>query len=422
MNVRFSGTRASLRGARTVAAALPLLAIVAVSCDEPPAAPSASATRSLTVVLLPLDLGYQATAVAAFSDGASRDVTGEAQWASSNPNVAVVSETGRVTPMAPGTTEIRATYETVSGFAPLTVASPPPPPPPPAPLSRKIFGTVRDALDREGVEGVLVTVTAPAQTSGVSGRTDRSGGYSISGPFEGRVTVTATQGGYDRQTVEQSVTDDARVDLSLRPLPFTLSGTIADAWDSPEDLSCEPARVEVLDGANAGRSTVVWRNSNSYVARRYELPNLQPGLATIRASAPEYHPDQITKRLRGTPPYNQLDFKLGGGDRPPCGLIVIGEPARQVFFWPGTKHFRWTFRATAGPVTVRITGVQFQSGASGTLTVQLLRPDLTRLTSTSASNAPFHLAASLPTSGTYTILLEVAGTLGFGPLIAVTQP
>src|SRR5688572_11670129 len=74
------------------------------------AGPAASAPRSVTVALVAVGTGYQGTAVAAFADGSSREITAEAVWSSSNPAVATVSTSGQVTPVAPGSTEVRATY------------------------------------------------------------------------------------------------------------------------------------------------------------------------------------------------------------------------------------------------------------------------------------------------------------------------
>ena len=94
-----------------------VVVLLQLSCDgqpdlrSTPTAPSSPSVPpsvgSITVALVAVGSEYQTTAVAAFSDGSSREVTSEAQWSSSNAEVAAVSASGRVTPAAPGTTEIR---------------------------------------------------------------------------------------------------------------------------------------------------------------------------------------------------------------------------------------------------------------------------------------------------------------------------
>jgi hypothetical protein len=128
MDTVFLRAHASHPAARA-AMVLGIILVLSAACsDSNPAAPSAPSPRSLTVIIVPVEPEYQATAAAAFSDGSSREVTREVQWTSTKTDVAVVSDTGRVTPIAPGATEIRGTYQSVSGSAQLTVASPPPPP------------------------------------------------------------------------------------------------------------------------------------------------------------------------------------------------------------------------------------------------------------------------------------------------------
>jgi Bacterial Ig-like domain (group 2) len=56
----------------------------------------------------------QFTGTVVFVDGATQDVTADAQWSSSNPSVATVAS-GAMRALTPGETEIRATYENVTG-------------------------------------------------------------------------------------------------------------------------------------------------------------------------------------------------------------------------------------------------------------------------------------------------------------------
>jgi uncharacterized protein YjdB len=64
---------------------------------------------------------HQCQASASFSDGTSRAVTSEANWASSNTAVATVDSAGRVTHRSTGQAQIRATFRNVTGSATLDI-------------------------------------------------------------------------------------------------------------------------------------------------------------------------------------------------------------------------------------------------------------------------------------------------------------
>jgi hypothetical protein len=73
---------------------------------------------------------------------------------------------------------------------------------------------------------------------------------------------------------------------------------------------------------------------------------------------------------------------------------------------PGQRA-RLTFTGTASQqVTVQMTG-----NTLGSVSVSLLKPDTSTLTSTTSSAANFNLATqTLPTTGTYTVLINPSGT------------
>jgi hypothetical protein len=239
----------------------------------------------LTVIIVPVDSSYQATAAAGFSDGSSREVTAEVQWTSTNTSVAVVSDTGRVTPIAAGAAEIRGTYQTISGSAHLTVAAPPPAPPvasppaappaapapspappPPEPEIHRVTVRVLDALDRSAVTDAKITIVPAGHSEGRVGLTNGAGELVMTGAWGGSVTVRAQRDGYELQTVQRPVPDAITIEISLKPLSFTLSGTVEEAGtgDSPVPGSL---RVEVVDGVNAGRDTKVQWDPQRMAAR-----------------------------------------------------------------------------------------------------------------------------------------------------------
>ena len=106
-----------------------LTATLACSGGSPPTAPSpppAPTVVSVTVTGTPPAVGgrSQFTAEASFSDGRVQNVTSEAGWASSAPDIATVNA-GLVTGLLSGSAAIVATYLNVRGSKEIVVAAPP---------------------------------------------------------------------------------------------------------------------------------------------------------------------------------------------------------------------------------------------------------------------------------------------------------
>lgn len=101
------------------------------------------------------------------------------------------------------------------------------------------------------------------------------------------------------------------------------------------------------------------------------------------------------------------------------GTVTIGGAAVAVS--PGTpgQNGTLTFSGTANQqVTVRMTG-----NTLGNLTVKLLKPDGTQLTSTTSVLSSFNLATqTLPTTGTYTIVVDPPGANTGTVNVSVTNP
>ena len=82
---------------------------------------SISVTPSGRTIAPGTKLTFAATGV--FSDGTRQVITTDSTWASDNPAVATVAARGRATGIGPGTANISATFNGVSGSAPLNVSS-----------------------------------------------------------------------------------------------------------------------------------------------------------------------------------------------------------------------------------------------------------------------------------------------------------
>jgi hypothetical protein len=101
------------------------------------------------------------------------------------------------------------------------------------------------------------------------------------------------------------------------------------------------------------------------------------------------------------------------------GTLSIGDPALTVTINNPGQNARLTFSGTSGQqVTVRVT-----NNVIGAVTVKLLKPDGTQLTTTTSGVSSFNLATqTLPTTGTYTVLIDPA-SFNTGSLdVRVTNP
>jgi len=122
----------------------PLISALAVAvmglagCDRPLATiPTAPATQSTAAPIVTgvivsgkTELSLvgettQLTAMATFSDGSARGITGEASWTSSDASVLTVSATGLVTVVRFGRAYVAAVYDTQSAGQTIEAAGPP---------------------------------------------------------------------------------------------------------------------------------------------------------------------------------------------------------------------------------------------------------------------------------------------------------
>jgi hypothetical protein len=237
----------------------------------------------VTVTAVAVGSQYQCTAVAAFSDGLTRNVTNEAAWESSDPTIATVSASTLVTPARTGTVEIRATYQGVTGGLPLAVfversARP----------TSTLSGTIREPLQNpEFVPDVRVEVV-DGPNAGRFSTTEREGRYVLPGLLPGTFRVRARRNGYEPAEQTITLSSDTTLDFTLaeRPAPspppavtYSVSGTIAGML---ENAPLEGARVEIPGGPNTGKSAI--SDANGF----YRLSGLTPGQMTIRASKTGY--------------------------------------------------------------------------------------------------------------------------------------
>jgi lipid-binding SYLF domain-containing protein len=102
-----------------------------------------------------------------------------------------------------------------------------------------------------------------------------------------------------------------------------------------------------------------------------------------------------------------------------AGSITVNGASVTVSISRVGQRAYLTFDGNSGQqITVRLT-----SNSMGSVTVSLLKPDGTQLTSSTSSASSFNLTTqTLPTTGTYTILVDPAGTNTGSMNVAVTNP
>jgi hypothetical protein len=192
----------------------------------------------------------QLTAVAEYSDGATRDVTRETQWSVTFPTIAVISTDGVLTARALGATSILARYPVTNPSmfrsAQVTVT--------PA-GSFALYGRVREP-GAGGINGARVGHL----TSGESSMTDVNGYYSLAS-LTGAPRLTVTKSDYE--DVELEVPLDQFNDIPMQRITRLAVGDMSYAGRlAPNDMDylvaggthCQPCRLIRLTSATTGRA------------------------------------------------------------------------------------------------------------------------------------------------------------------------
>jgi YD repeat-containing protein len=103
----------------------------------------------------------------------------------------------------------------------------------------------------------------------------------------------------------------------------------------------------------------------------------------------------------------------------PSTVLTVGGPSATLTTTTPGQNAQATFSGTSGQqITVHVTG-----NTMGSVTVKLLKPDGSQLTSTTSSAASFNLATqTLATTGTYTIVIDPGGVNTGAITLNVTNP
>jgi len=236
---------------------------------------------------------YRLSAVAGFSDGSTQEVTSQAGWRSSDSTVASVSAAGLVTPLSNGSALITATFQGVTGSLALTVVAPavPPPPPPPAPAPPQqtytLSGVIRATPLNETVAGAGIEAMHGGRVV-ASTTTDGGGFYTLAGLIAQEYVLRLRKVGYNARTIDVLIASDTTRDIVMDRNHVSLTGI---AREAPPCLGAaiDSALVQVLDGPDAGKSSLTDRSGF-----QYSIPQVAWGTFRVRASKDGYTPAETT--------------------------------------------------------------------------------------------------------------------------------
>lgn len=270
-----------------------LIVAFVAACSEP--ARPGPVPRSLTVTAAATGTQYQLSAVAGFSDGSTQEVTSQAGWRSSDSTVASVSAAGLVTPLTNGLALITATYQGVTGSMALTIVAPstpvPPSPPPstpgPAPQTYTLAGIVRATPLDETVAGASIEAMHGGRLV-ASATTDGGGSYTLTGLIAQEYVLSLSKVGYNARTSDVIIAADTTRDFVMDRNRVTLTGVARDAPPC-SGLAIDSALVQVLDGPDAGKSSLTDR-----AGFEYAVAGVAWGTFRVRASRDGYATSDVT--------------------------------------------------------------------------------------------------------------------------------
>ena len=204
-----------------------------------PSTPSVPSATSVSLSLSPLVLVQkippgqtaQLIATARYSDGSAKDVTSQATWTSSQPNVAFVSA-GAVTGVALGRTVVRVNFERLSTSMTIVIE----------PNGTFILAGRVTAPVGVGVNGATVEVISgpPNQAT-----TNSNGFYELFG-MGGTVILRVSKTDYfdEKRTVTMSADQSLDVEITPSVAPADVAGTYRATFTASASCTSLPAELK----------------------------------------------------------------------------------------------------------------------------------------------------------------------------------
>ncbi|HXO33612.1 MAG TPA: Ig-like domain-containing protein [Candidatus Acidoferrales bacterium] len=334
---------------------------------------SISVTPSGRTIAPSTRLTFAATGV--FSDQTTQVITGDCTWASDNHAVSTVGAGGTATAIGPGTANISATFNGVSGMAPLNISSATLSSISVTPASAVLAPTtstncVATGTFSDGSTQVITNIVTWTSSAPNLASVNRAG--KVTAQSQGNATITAQLGSLNANcaiVVDGSPLTSIRVSPQTASIPqqtelaFVATGTFADG--NTQDLT----------------TSVLWTSSPASVATISNLPatmgeatGLEPGTTAITAlfggqlgTATLTVTSATATSLRVSPAATNLEH--GSVTRFTALAEFSDGTTRDV-----TSSVTWT-SSNAGVAVVTPTGVATSTG-SGMTTVTATMNDL----------------------------------------------
>ena len=347
---------------RAAAGSVAATAAVVVSVVPVARVAVAPATSSITV-----GATQQLTATA--TDAAGATITGRVvAWSSRDPGVAVVSSTGQVTGIAPGSATIVAAIDGQSATATVTVRAAPVAAVRVTPdnTSVGVGGTVRLGAVVTDAAGNTLAGRAVSFASNNSGVARVADDGTVTGVSAGTATITATSEGVNgTATVRVTATPPATVAVaSVRVTP----GAASVPASASVQLAAEPrdANGNVLSGR-----AVAWSSSDQNVATVTSdgrVIGVNPGNATVRATSEGVTGSAtitVTATVRVSP--SAVSVRDRGNTNRTAQLVATDHNGRVL----SSTEVTWSSSNT-GIASVSTNGlVRGESSGSGTATATI---------------------------------------------------
>jgi trimeric autotransporter adhesin len=239
--------------------------------------------RSITVApggqSIPVNATQQFTAMGSYSDGSSKDITGQATWSSSASNIATVNASGMATAIASGSTSVTAAVGAITGsksltVTPILVSISVSPSNPSLPLNTNQQFSATGTWSDSSSQDLTSQVTWGSSDSTVAS-IDNSG--MLIANVAGSTTITATIG---------SITGSSTVTVSAP----TLTSIILSPDQASVALGVTQSFVATglfSDGSSVDLASVTWSSSDPTVVSIDNAglaTTLVPGTVTISAT------------------------------------------------------------------------------------------------------------------------------------------
>jgi len=345
------------------------------------AAGSVAATAAVVVSVVPVARVAVAPATSSITVGATQQLTASATdvagatitgrvvaWSSRDPGVAVVSSTGQVTGIAPGSATIVAAIDGQSATATVTVRAVPVAAVRVTPdnTSVGVGGTVRLGAVVTDAAGNTLAGRAVSFASNNSGVARVADDGTVTGVSAGTATITATSEGVNgTATVRVTATPPATVAVaSVRVTP----GAASVPASASVQLAAEPrdANGNVLSGR-----AVAWSSSDQNVATVTSdgrVIGVNPGNATVRATSEGVTGSAtitVTATVRVSP--SAVSVRDRGNTNRTAQLVATDHNGRVL----SSTEVTWSSSNT-GIASVSTNGlVRGESSGSGTATATI---------------------------------------------------